>query len=91
VFDTTIQVVPHLNAIIPLLLDMTVVDAGLRMAGRVSAIECVKDLAQLKYHQVHPFRQTVVKRIRAALDDHKRAVRVCAALCRNTWLTMSVV
>lgn len=61
-------------------------------AVRAVALKCLSLVPErLRGEIVLPFKRQVVKKLTAALDDSKRAVRLEAVKCRGAWLGMDEV
>ncbi|OMP87272.1 MMS19 nucleotide excision repair protein-like protein [Diplodia seriata] len=61
-------------------------------ALRAAALKCLALIPErLRGEIVLPFKRQVVKKLTAALDDSKRAVRLEAVKCRAAWLGMDEV
>merc|ERR1712048_130099 len=52
---------------------------------RISALTCLRLLANYPAYLINPSKKLVLQVIRASLGDHKRVVRQEAMLCSNTW------
>ena len=84
-------VATHLLTLVPLLLRLSVYSRWhqTRPAVRAVAIDCIRGLVGLPYHQLYAVRSTVISGLVPALDDPRRAIRRRAAACRNEWATLS--
>lgn len=58
---------------------------------RARACRCLLHLLSLPYSELHAFKPLVLKGLRVALDDPKRAVRILAVKVRNEWTVASGV
>ncbi|OQS01534.1 MMS19 nucleotide excision repair protein [Achlya hypogyna] len=58
---------------------------GQSARDRMDALECIGALSSTKYELIHPYKELVIKRLLAPLDDRKRVVRQLAVKVRNTW------
>ena len=52
---------------------------------RYAALECLAKLATIPYELVHPYKDTVLRKLVLVLDDRKRLVRHMAVRVRNKW------
>ncbi|KDO29633.1 hypothetical protein SPRG_05586 [Saprolegnia parasitica CBS 223.65] len=58
---------------------------GQSARDRMDALECIGVLASTKYDLIHPYKEMVIKRLLAPIDDRKRVVRQLAVKVRNQW------
>lgn len=65
------------------------VDYPHNMLVRETAIQCLLALSELPHARIYPMRTQVLRAISKCLDDTKRAVRLEAVKCRQTWASMS--
>lgn len=79
----------HLKTIIPVLL--TAAQSAATARSRAAAIHCLLELTHLTYAVLHPYKQTVLNGLKAALDDKKKGVRRLAAKARNEWAVLGSV
>lgn len=78
----------HISSLITRLLNLS---AGTKTSANVrgQALKCLNLMAgAIRKDRVLPFRKQVVKRLVAALDDQRRAVRSDAVKCRAKWLEL---
>lgn len=62
-----------------------------RSAGakdRHAALECLSALATIPYELLHPYKDSVLRKLLFVLDDRKRFVRHAAVRVRNQWSVM---
>lgn len=52
---------------------------------RYATLECLAKLATIPYELVHPYKDTVLRKLLLVLDDRKRLVRHMAVRVRNQW------
>lgn len=87
----------HVGSLIARLLGAATVERGAGAAAsparvRVKALVCLALVpARLRGEVVMPYRRQVVKRLTAALDDGRRAVRSEAVKCRAKWMELGEV
>ncbi|EQC38839.1 hypothetical protein SDRG_03797 [Saprolegnia diclina VS20] len=58
---------------------------GQSARDRMDALDCIGVLAATKYELIHPYKEMVIKRLLAPIDDRKRVVRQLAVKVRNKW------
>jgi DNA repair/transcription protein MET18/MMS19 len=81
----------HANSLITRLLNATNSQTN-PPAVRADALKCIAIVpGVLRTEIILPLRRQVVKRLTAALDDSKRAVRAEAVRCRTKWLDIDEV
>jgi DNA repair/transcription protein MET18/MMS19 len=81
----------HIGSVITRLLSIT---SSYQNPPRVreKALHCLTLLpVKLRTEVVLPYRKQVVKKLTAALDDRRRAVRTEAVRCRTKWIDMDDV
>jgi DNA repair/transcription protein MET18/MMS19 len=76
-----------LQGLIPALLEIAT--ASPFISARSAAVGAILEILRLPHHVVFPYKQEVVHRLAAAVDDPKFAVRKVAVRCRNRWVTMT--
>ncbi|OWZ17052.1 MMS19 nucleotide excision repair protein [Phytophthora megakarya] len=74
---------PFLKDVFPGLLKQAQFGSGAR--DRYAALECLAKLATIPYELVHPYKDTVLRKLLLVLDDRKRLVRHMAVRVRNQW------
>lgn len=52
---------------------------------RHDALECLSKLATIPYELIHPYKDSVLRKLLLVLDDRKRFVRHTAVRVRNQW------
>ncbi|RLN96371.1 hypothetical protein BBJ28_00024719 [Nothophytophthora sp. Chile5] len=83
-FESVESAKPFLRDVFPGLLKQ----AQFGSAGtkdRQYALECLAKLATIPYELVHPYKDVVLRKLLAVLDDRKRFVRHTAVRVRNQW------
>lgn len=80
----------HIGTLIPRLLPLTRPDNINIMKVRVSALRCLARIPEtVRYDQLHPYKQSVIRDLLKTLDDPKRLVRQEAVVCRNRWFMLN--
>uniref|UniRef100_A0AAV1TBP1 MMS19 nucleotide excision repair protein n=1 Tax=Peronospora matthiolae TaxID=2874970 RepID=A0AAV1TBP1_9STRA len=74
---------PFLKDVFPGLLKQAQLGSGAK--DRYAALECLVKLATIPYELVHPYKDTVLRKLVPVLDDRKRLVRHMAVRVRNKW------
>ncbi|KAG7379418.1 mms19 nucleotide excision repair [Phytophthora pseudosyringae] len=74
---------PFLKDVFPGLLKQAQFGPGAK--DRYAALECLAKLATIPYELVHPYKDTVLRKLLLVLDDRKRLVRHMAVRVRNRW------
>ncbi|KNE73302.1 hypothetical protein AMAG_17470 [Allomyces macrogynus ATCC 38327] len=85
VHDAPQVVTDHLTSLLPHLMRLSTPAGAKSMHVRIAALQCLGELAALKYAALHPVKGTVLKGLGQALDDPKRMVRREAVNCRAKW------
>ena len=82
----------HASSLITRLLNNSSVSKTPSARVRLEALKCLGLVSsQMRREVVVPFQRQVVKRLVAALDDGKRAVRTEAVKCRSKWIDVDAV
>ena len=58
------------------------------MQIRYHGFSCLIHMSKLPYHELHPYRRTVVRASSEGCDDNKRRVRLQAVRCRESWTSV---
>ncbi|CAI5714254.1 unnamed protein product [Hyaloperonospora brassicae] len=81
--DSVESAKPFLKDVFPGLLKQAQFGPGAK--DRYAALECLAKLATIPYELVHPYKDTVLRKLVLVLDDRKRLVRHMAVRVRNKW------
>ncbi|CAH0485091.1 unnamed protein product [Peronospora farinosa] len=81
--DSVESAKPFLKDVFPGLLKQA--QFGSNAKDRYAALECLAKLATIPYELVHPYKDTVLRKLLLVLDDRKRLVRHMAVRVRNRW------
>ena len=79
----------HIGSIVPVLVGITA--TGEEAHHRISALHCLRllrDMGTLPAHERLMQQSTIVRGIKPALDDSRKAVRIAAVDCRNAWILL---